>query len=170
MGGFPIGRVLPAKLEGDAAQHWERLSDEAKLPTASVEAMMAYAKKRELRDLPTAAQTAARQELVELGVPQKECSAIIEAMIHKEIAGRSGKYAGEPKRRAVGDWLNGQRWVQSENAFVTILKKDDLTADATDPAGIMACLHEAVFDTKSQKRPTILRLQDRRSEAIAVRQ
>ncbi|HXH42884.1 MAG TPA: response regulator receiver domain [Bradyrhizobium sp.] len=135
--------VLPADLKGAAQQHWERLSDERKLPGTSIEAMMAYARRREIRDLPKEVRAAAQKELTELDVPPKECGAIIEAMINKEIAGRSGKYAMEPQRRATGDWRDGSRWIQSGNAFVAILKKGDLTDDDVDPAGIMECLSRA---------------------------
>ena len=137
--------VLPADLKGDSQQHWERLSDEGKLPTASTEAMMAYARRREIRDLPQEVRAAAQKELTDLNVPPKNCGEIIEALIHREVAGKSGKYAAEPQRRAVGDWRDDKRWVQSGNAFVTILKKGELTSDETDPAGIMKCLSDALL-------------------------
>jgi hypothetical protein len=135
---------LPAGLDGVAQQHWERLSDEEKLPSASTEMMMAYAKKRQIRDLPPTVRATAQQELVALGVPANTCGEIIEAMIHKEMAALSA-YASEPGRRAVGDWQGESRWIQSGNAFVTILKKDELTEDESDPAGIMACLRSALL-------------------------
>ncbi|WP_316168233.1 MULTISPECIES: response regulator receiver domain [unclassified Bradyrhizobium] len=137
--------ALPTELEGDAAHHWERLSDENKLPTAQIEAVMGYAKRRSMRDIPGDVQAAARKELVDLDVPQNVCSAIIEAMIHKFIAGMSGKYAGEPKRQALGDWREDRRWIQSGNAFVTIVKKDALTNDGNDPAKIMKSLEDALI-------------------------
>jgi len=136
--------ALPVGLDGDAQQHWERLSDEGKLPTASKDAKMAYAKRRQIRDLPQAVRQSAQRELVDLGVPAKSCGEIIVAMIHKGIAALSA-YASEPERRAVGDWQGGRRWIQSGNAFVAILEKGDLTDDENDPAGIMACLRAALL-------------------------
>lgn len=135
---------LPSGLDGDAQQHWERLSDEDKLPAPSKDAMMAYAKRRNLRDLPPAVRKAAQQELTDLEVPAANCGEIIEAIIHKGI-GVLSAYASEPQRRAVGDWKDESRWIQSGNAFVAILKKDDLTTDENDPAGIMACLRAALL-------------------------
>ncbi|MHB8268061.1 response regulator receiver domain [Bradyrhizobium sp.] len=138
------GWTAPAALTGDAQQHWERLSDTGTLPGASIEAVMAYAKRRDIRSLPRPVRQAAQGELVGLGVPANACAAIIEAMIHKEMALRSGRFATEPLRRAIGDSRDGGRWVQSGNAFVTITKKDELTDDPADPAGIMVGLSRAL--------------------------
>lgn len=136
---------LPGNLAGDAQIHWERLFDEDKLPTATLKAVMEFAARRELRDLSGNTRKAAQDELVALGVPPSACGEIISAMIHRELARRAGKYAGEPRSPAVGGYANGNRWIQSRNSFIAILEKEDLTDDATDPAGIMACLGKALL-------------------------
>lgn len=143
---------FPAVLDGDAKDHWERLSDNGELPEASLGAVMEYARRRELRDLSVETRKAAQDELVELGVPQKACGEIITAMIHRELFKRAGKYGVEPHRRAVGGYVDGQRWIQTGNAFVAITQKRDLlTVNETsqdpsvddDPAGILASLSAA---------------------------
>lgn len=144
---------LPAGLDGDSQLHWERLSDEDKLPEPSMDAMLAYAKRRTIRDLPPAVRQAAQKELIDLEVPAKNCGEIIEAMIHKSMTALS-KFASEPQRRAVGDCTSGSRWIQSGNAFVAILEKSDLTADENDPAGIMACLRGALLSW----RPNLIQI------------
>lgn len=145
IGSLSGGWTAPAALAGEAQQHWDRLSNEAKLPTPALDAIMAYAKRRRIRDLPPQVRQAAQRELRELGVPAAICAEIIEAIIHREMARLSGAYATEPQRRAIGDWQDDKRWIQSGNAFVTILKKGDLTGDETDPAGVMACLSDALL-------------------------
>lgn len=136
---------LPGNLSGQAQVHWDRLSDEGNLPQATLEATMQYAARGELRDLTKPTREAAQKELLDLGVPPDVCGDIIVALIHRELANRAGKYAGEPRRRAVGGYSGGNRWVQSRNSFVAILKKQDLTDNESDPGGIMACLGEALL-------------------------
>lgn len=136
---------LPGDLTGQAQVHWDRLSDENRLPRATLEATIQYAARGELRDLSPATRKEAQDELIELGVPAAVCGDIIVALIHKELASRAGKYAGEPRRTAVGGCSGGNRWVQSRNSFVAILQKRDLTDDVADPGGIMACLGEALL-------------------------
>lgn len=140
--------TLPAALTGDAQHHWERLSDEGRLPGATTDAMMAYAKRRNMRSLPQNVQANARQELTDLGVPQTDCAAIIEALIHRGIAQRAGRYAGEPKRTAIGDYDGNNRWIQSGSVFVTIVQKNDLSDDGNDPASIMSGLKSALLAWK----------------------
>lgn len=135
----------PARLAGDAQEHWERLSDAGTRPSASLEAVLEFAQRRSVRDLSGPIRTAAQKELVDLGVPATACSEIITAMVHVEMARRAGRYATEPQRRAVGGYKDGKRWVQSGNTFLTILKKTDLNGDAEDPAGIMTCVSEALL-------------------------
>jgi hypothetical protein len=106
---------------------------------------MEFAKRGRLRDLSAPVRTAAQNELVALNVPRLVCGDIITAMIHVEMSRRAGQYAAAPHRTAVGDYANGRRWIQSGNAFVTILQKTDLTADENDPAGIMSCLSDALL-------------------------
>lgn len=137
--------TLPADLSGEAQQHWERLSDEGRLPDATIEAMMAYSKRRNIRSLATNVRQAAQEELVALGVPQNQCGAIIEALIHRAMAARSGRYAAEPYRPAVGNYEADRRWIQSGSVFIAILKKDGLSNDEADPAGIMAGLNNALL-------------------------
>lgn len=136
---------LPANLTGDAQVHWDRLSDAGTLPEASLEATKEYAARGELRDLTKETRAASQKELTDLEVPPAACGDIISALIHRELAKRAGKYAGEPRQKAVGGYANGTRWVQSRNSFVAILKKGDLVEGSDDPAGIMACLGEALL-------------------------
>jgi hypothetical protein len=137
--------TLPAGLTGDAKDHWERLSDAGTLPEATKDAMMAYAKRRDIRSLPHPVQTSARQELTDLGVPQTACSSIIEALIHRGMAQRAGRYAAEPEHRTVGDYGDAKRWIQSGSVFITIVQKGELTEDECDPAGILAGLTDALL-------------------------
>lgn len=138
--------TLPGELEGDAKTHWERLSDESKLPTASLEAVMEFAQKRNVRNLSSDVRKAAQDELVALGVPQAACTDIIGALINVEMAKRAGKYKGEPKHYAVGSYKDGKRWIQSKNTFIVIhQKKKELSADDKDPAGILASLSGALL-------------------------
>ncbi|MGJ5197154.1 response regulator receiver domain [Bradyrhizobium sp. HKCCYLRH1030] len=140
--------TLPAALTGDPKTHWERLSDERRLPGASKEAIMAYSKRRDLRGLPADVQTTERKQLIDLEVPQAACGDIIEALIHREMAQRSGRYAGEPKRATVGDYSGSNRWIQSGSVFVAIVQKSELTEDLNDPAGIMSGLRSALLAWK----------------------
>jgi hypothetical protein len=137
--------TLPAELSGESQGHWERLSDEKKLPSAPVNAVMEFARKRSVRNLSSGVRKGLQDELVALGVPPKNCTDLIDALVHVEMAARAGRYATQPARRAVGDYADNKRWIQSGNAFITILKKNDLTNDERDPAGIMACLSDALI-------------------------
>lgn len=138
-------KTLPAALTGEAEDHWGRLSDSGNLPEATKDAMMAYARRREIRSLPTAVQATARQELVELGVPQAACKPIIEALIHRGMAQLAGRYASEPERRLVGDYHGATRWIQTGSVFIAIVQKAELTDDQKDPAGIFAGLTSALL-------------------------
>ena len=142
--------AITNELTGEPKEYWERLSNERRLPEATKEAMMAYAKRREIRSLPKKIQAHARQELIDLNVPQAACSAIIEALIHKGIAQRSGRYAGEPKHVTVGDYEDNSRWIQSGSVFVAIVQKGELSDDENDPdpAGIMTGLSRALLAWK----------------------
>jgi len=148
---------FPALLEGDAKEHWERLSNNNTMPEPSLDAIMEYAKKGELRDLSPATRKVAQDELVQLGVPQQACGAIITGMIHRELFKRAGKYGGEPHRKAVGGYADGQRWIQTGNAFIAITLKRELStteeatqgaADDHDPMGVLACLSAALLAWK----------------------
>ncbi|WAC28786.1 response regulator receiver domain [Ancylobacter sp. SL191] len=137
---------LPGALTGEAQEHWDRLSDAQKLPEPMQEAVMAFAARQEFKDIPKAVREAAQKELTDLEVPRIATADIIKAMIHREMARHAGKWAGEPRRRAVGGSVDGVRWVQSHNSFIAILqKRDDLAEDPTDPYGIMACLGKALL-------------------------
>jgi hypothetical protein len=138
--------TLPGELEGDAKTHWERLSDERNLPEASLDAVMEFARRRDVRGLSPGVRKAAQDELIALKVPPNACTEIINALIHVELAKRAGRYKGEPKHYAVGDYAGGTRWIQSKNTFITIHKKEnDLTDNEKDPAGILACLSSALL-------------------------
>lgn len=147
--------TLPGELKGDAKTHWERLTDEDKLPEASLDAVMEFAKRRDVRGLSADVRNAAQEELVALGVPPAACTEIISAMIHVELAKRADRYKGEPKHYAVGGYEGGKRWIQSKNTFITIHKKEnELTDDLKDPAGILACLSSALLSW----RPNLIQI------------
>jgi len=135
---------LPGDLEGDAKAHWERLFDAGQLPEPSREAIMSFAARRRVRDLPQQVRAPLQQELVALGVPAGVCGEVIDALLHREMAQLSGAHAGQPRRIAKGSVENEIRWIQAENAFVAILKKGaDGAAD--DPGGIMEGLGAALL-------------------------
>ncbi|MGR9272898.1 response regulator receiver domain (plasmid) [Rhizobium leguminosarum] len=133
-------------LTGDAAVHWDRLSEANTLPSASLDAVMQFAKRGELRDLTKPVRNAAQKELTDLDVPPNLCGEIITALIHRELARRAGKFARSERRLATGGYEDGNRWLQSRNCFVAILQKVDISEDKVDdPAGIMACLSRALL-------------------------
>lgn len=136
---------LPGALEGEAQEHWEHLSDAGSLPDAVLEAVMAYAERREIRDIPPAVLKASQKELEDLGVPKAATAKIIESLIHRDLAARAGRWAGEPRRRAVGKITGDVRWVQSHNSFVAIVQKADAGDDPADPYGIMENLGRALL-------------------------
>jgi len=137
---------LPGALEGEAQEHWEKLSDAEKLPDPSIDAIKAYAERRDIRAIPNKVLVAAQKELEELGVPMAATAKILEALIHRDLAARAGRWAGEPRRRAVGKASDGVRWIQSHNSFVAIVQKADATSeDESDPYGIMANLGDALL-------------------------
>lgn len=137
---------LPGELDGDAKQEWERLSDEGTLPGASLDAVMEFAQRREIRCLSPSVRLAAQEELVALGVPRKTCGAIIEALINVEMARRAGDYKGEPRNHAVGGYANENRWIQCKNTFIVVHRKGgELTEDDVDPAGILSSLSKSLL-------------------------
>lgn len=137
---------LPGSLTGDAREHWDRLSNEEKVPEPIQEAVMAYARTRDFKSIPEGVRKTAKEELADLGVPLAATTAIIEAILHRELARHAGRWSGEPRRRAVGGVAGGVRWVQSHNSFIAILQKQDEQADdPTDPYGIMQCLGQALI-------------------------
>ena len=85
-----------AELQSEAQQHLDRLSNDETLPSASLDAIMQFAARGELRDLAPSVRKAAQDELVALDVPIKSCGEIIAAMIHRELARFAGDYAREP--------------------------------------------------------------------------
>lgn len=138
--------TLPGELEGDAKEAWERLSDEGKLPTAPLDAVMEYAQRRNIRSLSQNVRRTMQDELVALGVPPPACGEFIEALINVEMAKRAGPYKSEPRHATVGGYDNSRRWIQSKNTFVTILnKRRELSDSEGDPAGIMDCLSKALL-------------------------
>jgi hypothetical protein len=144
----------PATLTGEAQEHWERLSDDDALPSPSLDAVLEFAQRRSIRDISKPTREAAQKELVDLGVPPKVCGDLITALIQREMAHRAGNYATEPRRRAVGGYRNGQRWIQLANAFVAIRQKTELTDDDHDPGGLMTCLRAALLDW----RPNLIQI------------
>jgi hypothetical protein len=136
---------LPSNLTGDSKTHWERLSDEERLPLATHQAVMQFAKRGRLRDLEPKVREASQAELITTGVPAAACGPIIEAMIHRELARRAGKFAEAPRSTAVGGFDEGNRWIQSRNSFVAILKKDGATETGSETTPIMECLSKALL-------------------------
>lgn len=137
---------LPGELQGEAKEEWERLSNEGSLPDASLNAVMEFAQRRSIKSLSRAVADAARDELVELGVPRGACTAMIEALINVEMAKRAGDYKSEPKNHAVGGYVDGNRWIQCKNTFIVVHQKGgELTSDEIDPAGILDCLSKSLL-------------------------
>jgi hypothetical protein len=137
---------LPAELEGDAKLHWDRLDDEGKLPKISKDAVMQFARKRDIRVLDKGLSQFHRKELTDLAVPAAVCSDVIKALIHRELADMTPRHASVPGSNAVGDFGDGKRWVHCGNTFITVVqKKDPLPEGADDPAGILKALDSAVL-------------------------
>ncbi|MCR6659732.1 MAG: response regulator receiver domain [Asticcacaulis sp.] len=139
--------TYPDTLQGEALEHWTRLSDEGSLPAATRQATMAFAMRREMDDVVAAEKKSARKELNDLGVPVAVQEEILRAMIHVAISESAGGHAGQAKRKAVGGYRSGVRWIQAHNSFIAILQKQALSEDvpAEDPAGIMAALAQALL-------------------------
>ncbi|KAK0359919.1 hypothetical protein LTR94_029356, partial [Friedmanniomyces endolithicus] len=58
----------------------------------------------------------------------------------------AGPHANADRQRVrAGRDDDGTRWVQSQNCFIAVMQKVDLTDDAADPAGIMARLGKALL-------------------------
>lgn len=136
---------LREKLKPDAQAHWDRLSDENNLPTASLDAIKQFAVRGEIRDLVDSTRKAAEIELQERGVPLSACGEIIKAMIYEDMARRAGDHAKAQKHRVVGNNANEVRWIQSRNSFVAVLKKADNPGAASEPAELMSYLSEALL-------------------------
>lgn len=136
----------PQGLDAEAQQHWDRLSGDGKLPDPPQEAVLAYAAKLDLRDLPQDVRRPFQQELVGLGIPVQACGPIIQALLDRAM-GRFADENADGRRRRVraGRGEGGPRWLQSQNCFVAILKKAADFAEGDDPAGIMACLSQALL-------------------------
>jgi hypothetical protein len=138
---------LPASVEGAALEHWNRLSDQGALPDASINAVMQFAKRGEFGDIEAGPKDSAQKELIDLGVPPGETKAIIVGLVGKELARRSGDFAEEPDRHAVGGFQNGRRWILAGNAFVVVMKK--VTPEAGAPSEtdlIMQALKDALLE------------------------
>ena len=112
-------------LEGKARERLDAFSDEDTLPRVSREALMQYARRRKIRHLEPAVSTAARDELLGLGVSRSEATAVLTAMIHRELARRAGRYASEPLRETVASFDGQTYWIQTENSFVCVLRKSE---------------------------------------------
>lgn len=140
-------RDLPLDLTGDAEIHWDRLSAAGTLPEPPIEAVLAYAARLELRDLPTRVRVEFQKELTDLGVPAAACGHVIGALLDRALARYAGEHAGADRRRVrAGRSDGGPRWLQSQNCFVAILQKsEDFEGDSADPDGIMTCLGQALL-------------------------
>ena len=134
-----------ANLEGCASHHWHRLDDEDKLPSASLDATIQFARRQHLRDLTQDVREAAERELIDVDVPLNVCGDIIKAMIHREMSHRAGKYASVAPQRAEGDCQQEVRWIQCNNSFVAILKKDDRQDGNDTSERLMSYLNRALL-------------------------
>jgi len=142
-GGWPAD---PQGLTEDAEKHWDRLSAAGALPEPPREAELAYASRLELRDLPQNVRRELQEELKALDVPKDAWGMIIKSLLDKAMRRFAGGHANADRRRVrAGLDENGTRWIQSQNCFVAIMQKVDLTDDAADPAGIMAGLGRALL-------------------------
>jgi hypothetical protein len=137
----------PQNLDDVAAEHWERLASAGHLPEPPIDASLAYAARLELRDLPSEVRRDFQRELADLGVPALASGPIIRALLDRAMVPYAGAHATAERRRVRGGCSkDGPRWVQSQNCFIAILQKtDEYGVDATDPAGIMACLGRALL-------------------------
>ena len=142
-GGWP---AEPQRLDEDSIKHWERLSADGKLPDPPREGELAYAGRLELRDLPPAIRRDLQEELKALRVPKESWGPIIKSLLDRAMRRYAGSHAGADRRRVrAGRDHDGTRWIQSQNCFIAITQKVDLTDDGADPAGIMARLGKALL-------------------------
>ena len=133
------------KLQGEVSEHWVELSDNDKLPIVHFDAVMQYARRKKIRDIEPSVLNACSKELEEVGVPRALCNGIIEAIIHRKMSERAGKYADELYHPTVGDYHNGVYWIQTRNTFVTILKKDDEQDHNDKSEKLMSRLYQALL-------------------------
>ena len=133
------------KLDGEASEYWDTLTEAEKLPGATREATMQYARRKSIRELDQEELSRARDELVQLGVPMNACTDIIIAMIHREMGRRAGRYAEEPHRATVGDYEDGVRWIQTRNSFVCILQKQNDENEDDQSERLMSYLSRALL-------------------------
>lgn len=143
-GGWPND---PEGLPHEAQEHWDRLQVAQTLPEPPIEAILAYAARLELRDLPTEVRRDFQKELVDVGVPAASCGPIIAALLEKAMGRYAGDHVAAARRRVRAGRDDGSaRWLQSQNCFVAILQKSkEFDGDADDPAGIMGCLGKALL-------------------------
>ena len=120
------------ELEGEARERLDALSDEETLPQVSREALMQYARRRMIRHLESGVLSAARNELTALGVAQGAANDVLTAMIHRELGHRAGRYASEPLRETVGSFDGEIYWIQTENSFVCVLQKSEVSEEVGD--------------------------------------
>lgn len=142
-GGWPAD---PQGLDEEAEEHWERLSADGKLPDPPREAELAYAGRLQLRDLPLNVRRGLQDELRALEVPKDFCGPMIKSLLDRAMRRYAGLHANADRQRVrAGRDDDGTRWIQSQNCFIAIMQKVDLTDDAADPAGIMARLGKALL-------------------------
>ena len=132
-------------LKGEASEYWEELSDKDELPTVNSDAVKQFARRRRIRDIEKDVLCASRNELIDLDVPLTACNDIIKANISRQMTERAGKHAEESYRTTIGDYRNGVHWIQTQNTFVTILKKDDELEVDDNSERLMCCLSQALL-------------------------
>lgn len=141
----------PADLQGNAAEVWTKLKDEDKLPEATKQEAMEFARRRNLADIDGNRRSRAKRELIDRGVSNDSVDAIYTAMLHEFLGKHAGEFADQPLRpQTVGSSKDDVRWVQSHNCFVAILQKAELPTgnaeiDESDPTGLMAGLEKALL-------------------------
>jgi CheY-like chemotaxis protein len=142
---------FPAELQHAAGEAWTKLMEEEKLPQATKQAAMEFARRRTLKDIDGSRLNAAKKELRDLGVDADATEGVFTAMLHEFLGARAGGFAREPLRaQTVGGYKEGIRWIQSHNCFVAIIQKANLPAqdasiNALDPTGLIAGLEKALI-------------------------
>lgn len=146
---------VPNEVIGETLQYWEQLENKEELSQPPKEALLEFARRGSRKSMDKDTLNAAIAELVnDNAVPQMHAAKVLQHLIIQNLAQRAGQFTGHPSSGVVGDYRNGQRWLQTGNVFVVIMQKpqtDDHTAEA---AAIMNSLELAFVDW----RPNIVQI------------
>lgn len=99
------------RLNAEAGENWDRLSDSQQLPDPGRPAVMAYVGKGGLRAIPPDVRPVIQQDLLDAGVPQSLCSAIIEALCRRDLANYAGTFAAADTMSMRGACTPDARWI-----------------------------------------------------------